>query len=84
MMRLPLGDTSFQGIIDKKRFMPYLNVKWIGNARSALGLGEYRGPSLLREDFETIAQDVALGVSPEFRFQHVIGTVGLRLIDDVL
>jgi hypothetical protein len=66
--------------------LPYFINKWIGNARSALGLGEYRGSSLFwagsRENLQTVPGYRASGTPPKFLFDHVIGTVRLRRVDD--
>jgi hypothetical protein len=36
-----------------------------------------------REGFEAVTLNLAIGVPPEFRLQHIICAIGLRVIDDV-
>ena len=71
-------DTAAPPMIDLHGPDPNNVFKWIGNARSALGLGVYRGSSLLGEDLLTPPLDLPGWTRPELRLDRRVGQVRLR------
>lgn len=83
--RSPLKIYVSPEYLDDLGGLPQIEFKWIGNARSALGLGEHRGSSLfgLVKDLQANFLDLAARAFLELWLQNVIGSVSLFGIDDV-